>query len=134
MTGEKRSNAVKTIRSALTAFAAAGMIWTCSAAGAATGATNQSDYRPGQTVVITGAEWVPGESVELDIISECGCTKWLGFAEADADGNIFNNGFVVQDEHLGVSFTLNALGDQGSSASTTFTDSCNSDLTVTGGS
>src|SRR5262245_29398654 len=110
------------------------MIWTCSAAGAATVSTDLPDYYPGQTVVITGTEWAPGESVELKITSGCGCTKWLGFAEANADGLIYNNEFVVQEEHLGVSFTLDALGDQGSSASTTFTDSCTSDLTITGGS
>ena len=54
----------------------------------ATVTTDQADYVPGQTVVITGTGWEPGETVELEIITSCGCPVTVLFAVADAAGNI----------------------------------------------
>ncbi len=89
----------------------------------ATVTTDQADYMPGQTVVITGTGWEPGETVELEIVPGCGCPVWVGSAVADAAGEIYNNGFVVEDIHAFVTFTLTATGlSSGLTATTTFTD------------
>lgn len=87
--------------------------------------TDQSDYQPGETVVITGTGWIGDLSVHLNLLSDCGCTK----EEWDADnfdaaaGTFTDSSFVVQDVHLGVTFTLVATGvPSGAVATTTFTD------------
>ena len=78
--------------------------------GQATVTTDKADYYPGDYVVITGAGWTPGETVELHIVSDCGCTDEIYTAVADANGNIYNNEFLIMEWHLGASFVLNATG------------------------
>ncbi|MFZ9386235.1 MAG: hypothetical protein ACO25B_00005, partial [Chitinophagaceae bacterium] len=93
-------------------------------AGQATVMTDKADYYPGDTVVITGSGWWPGETVQLDIEHSTvshGFTTL--FATADANGNIFNNQFIIQPEHLGELFYLYAFGlSSGYFAETIFTD------------
>ena len=89
----------------------------------ATVQTNLPDYYPGDTVIITGSGWTPGETVTLNIVSDCGCTNETYVVTADADGNIYNADFVIQEWHLGASFVLTATGSNGNYAETTFTDS-----------
>lgn len=88
--------------------------------------TDKLDYYPGEVVHITGAGWTPGETVDLHIESSCGCWdgSWDSSSVADDLGNIANDGFVVQDEHLGVAFILTAYGEtSGQIATWAFTDS-----------
>src|SRR5687768_2826194 len=61
--------------------------------GQATVVTDKEDYLPGDTLVITGTGWQPGEVVQLHLVeSPSLCT--LGhnlYATADANGEIYNN-------------------------------------------
>jgi hypothetical protein len=86
--------------------------------------TDKSDYQPGETVIISGTGWMPGETVQLYIEKEPPVTDpFTLFATADADGNILNTEYVVQEIDLGVTFTLTATGlTSGYSAVTYFTD------------
>ncbi|WP_276501163.1 hypothetical protein, partial [Terrimonas pollutisoli] len=91
--------------------------------GQATVQTDKLDYYPGDYVIITGAGWTSGETVELHIVSDCGCTDEVLTAIADAGGNIHNNQFLITEDHLGASFVLTATGlSSGLTAQTTFTD------------
>jgi len=86
--------------------------------------TNKLDYAPGETVIITGAGWRAGETVNL-LFHENPLVHpdWSLTAVADASGNIFNNQFVVDASHIGVTFTLTSTGlTSGLTAQTTFTD------------
>jgi MBG domain (YGX type)/Galactose oxidase, central domain/Kelch motif len=90
--------------------------------GFATVKTDAADYAPGTTVTITGSGWQPGETVtlsflELPLID----TPTPQTAVADADGNIYNTGFVPDQYDIGVRFYLTAIGNA-SQAQTTFTD------------
>jgi len=93
--------------------------------------TNKADYQPGDYVEITGSGWQPGETVSLNIVSDCGCTNVTYTATAtlaDPDNNypggeIYNAEFLITEAHLDASFTLTATGQSsGFSAQTTFTD------------
>ena len=90
--------------------------------------TDKQDYVPGETVLITGSGWEPGETVALELVE----TPLIHPAEmlyaiADDAGNITNAEYVIQDHDLGQSFTLTATGlSSGLTAQTTFTDAvCN---------
>src|SRR5687767_5049251 len=48
----------------------------------ATVQTDKPDYQPGDYVIITGSGWTPGESVSLNIVSDCGCTNVTYYATA----------------------------------------------------
>jgi len=88
--------------------------------------TDQPDYYPGDTVVITGQGWQSGETVDLHIETSCHCDHdaWQGRSIADDAGGFENRDFVVQEEHLGVTFTLTATGENsGLVATHVFTDS-----------
>jgi len=90
----------------------------------ATVMTDKSDYIPGETVLITGSGWWPGETVALELVEEplIHPAETL-YAIADADGNITNAEYVIQEHDLGQSFTLTATGQtSGLIAQTTFTD------------
>src|SRR5437870_6633051 len=94
---------------------------------AATVATDQPDYAPGQTVVITGTGWEPGETVVLVLQEDPAIDPDLQLtAVADENGDIVNMDFIVDVFDIGVSFTLTATGtSSGLAAVTTFTDACN---------
>ncbi|MGE5316484.1 MAG: hypothetical protein ACM3ME_00715, partial [Chloroflexota bacterium] len=75
-------------------------------------ATDKEDYWPGETVIITGTGWLPGEAVQLtlvhlDPIPTHDHESW--FTWADSAGNIYDTWFVEEQE-LGTSFRLEALG------------------------
>ncbi len=95
----------------------------------ATVTTDQVDYYPGETVHITGTGWEPGETVELTIerdrVPIGGDPEIIVLsAVADENGNIANSEYLVQQEDLGASFVLTAVGQtSGRTAQTTFTDS-----------
>ena len=91
----------------------------------ATVTTDKTDYAPGETVHITGTGWQAGETVGLRIHRDGRdpSTDTLLSAVADANGNISNSQFVIQQTDLGVSFVLTATGQtSGYIAQTTFTD------------
>jgi hypothetical protein len=86
--------------------------------------TDQTDYKPGDTVVIFGNGWAAGETVKLVIHEEQSShdDKELS-ASADEYGNILNKEFSPTQENLGSSFTLTATGQSsGRTASAKFTD------------
>ncbi len=93
--------------------------------GFATVNTDRADYSPGTTVTITGTGWVPGEAVTLTL------SEVNNFADphpdrtltavADDTGNIVNTDFAPEPHHLGVRFSLTAIGSE-SQAQTSFTD------------
>src|SRR5262249_39232260 len=97
-------------------------------AGAATVATQYPDYAPGDTVVITGSGWEPGETVVLVLHEDptlCPDRQFIAVGGADANGDIFDNEFVVDQHDIGVTFTLTATGlASGLTAQTIFTDAC----------
>jgi hypothetical protein len=93
-------------------------------ASAATVTTDQTDYAPGQTVTITGTGWLPGETVSLNIHRDTNDPPdTVLTAVADANGDITNSEYVVQQYDFGVTFLLTATGqNSGYTAQTTFTD------------
>ena len=93
--------------------------------GFATVKTDKDDYAPGQTVVITGGGWQPGETVTLllqEDVSPAFHDDLVLTATADENGNILNTEFSPQLHDIGVRFYLMATG-AGSQAQITFTDS-----------
>src|SRR5882762_2813683 len=85
--------------------------------------TNKSDYYPGETVIITGSGWQPGENVTLTIVESDNDAPWHSQVTADNSGNIYSATFVILTHDIGVSFTLTATGSSSSqTALTTFTD------------
>jgi uncharacterized repeat protein (TIGR01451 family) len=96
--------------------------------GFATLKTDKPDYTPGETVIITGSGWKPGETVSL-LLQEIPRTHGdrTMTATADNSGNIFNNEFQPEAHHAGVRFYLTATGEV-SQAQATFTDPPKIDL------
>jgi hypothetical protein len=91
--------------------------------GFATVKTDASDYAPGTPVNITGAGWVPGETVTLSLLeSPYYDTHPAITTVADANGSIANSDFAPDLHDLNIRFYLTALGSQ-SQAYNTFTDS-----------
>ncbi|WP_026837735.1 HYR domain-containing protein [Gillisia sp. JM1] len=89
--------------------------------------TDKLDYAPGEYVIITGTGWEPGELVDFTFEEtpkpETCVNSHDIFAIADAIGNIYNDQFLIKENHLGVSFVLTATGQiSGRTAVTEFTD------------
>src|SRR5690348_13486821 len=93
--------------------------------------TDQLDYPPGSTVIITGTGWQPEETVTLQVLheGETGDNEISGAhapftAIADGSGNISSTWTVPYDEdELGATLLLTAVGsNSGLTASWTFTD------------
>jgi hypothetical protein len=86
--------------------------------------TDKLDYQPGDTVTISGSGWWAGETVELLLEEDPATHDPHVFASvADSAGDFENRDFVVQEEHLGVTFTLTATGlTSGLTAGGVFTD------------
>ena len=87
--------------------------------------TDRQDYFPGETVVITGSGWQPGETVSM-LLEESPdyCPDRTLSAVADASGNIYNNSFYPEEHDIGVTFYLTATGlSSGLQAQTVFSDS-----------
>ena len=91
--------------------------------------TDKMDYGPGETVMITGRGFQPGETVRLKIHEDPHTPQERGFdVVADADGN-FDGEYLVQDYDLNMKFIVGARGlSSGSTAQTTFTDAFKADL------
>ena len=90
----------------------------------ATVTTDRTDYQPGDTVIIAGANWQAGETVQLTLHRDNDTLDTVLTAFADQDGNISNSDYVVQESDLNVAFLLTAVGQSsGYTAQTTFTDS-----------
>ncbi len=90
--------------------------------GFATVQSDKDDYSPGETVVLSGRGWQPGETVTLRL-QEAPAThgEVLMTAVADASGNIFHAGYEVEPHDIGVRYLLTASGSR-SQAQTSFTD------------
>ncbi|HKB71574.1 MAG TPA: hypothetical protein VKH46_12070, partial [Thermoanaerobaculia bacterium] len=89
----------------------------------ATVTTDKTDYAPGDTVVITGTGWMPGETVSMLLHHDDGDPDLALTSIADDSGNFMNSDFVVDEGDLGATFLLTATGLTSSyTAQTTFTD------------
>ena len=86
--------------------------------------TDKGNYSPGETVVIIGTGWMPGESVSLSIYADSsGVARAILNATADESGGIRNEEFVVGQQDINVYFLLRAQGQiSGMSAETQFAD------------
>jgi hypothetical protein len=91
----------------------------------ATVSTDKADYAPGDTVKVSGTGWQPGETVLLhfDETPTVCVNGHNRYAVADENGNIFNDTYLIEQRHIGVSFLLTATGQtSGFTAQATFTD------------
>src|SRR5207253_2810702 len=114
-----------TLRAGLLALASVVAVAAFSArASAATVATDQPDYHPGQTVTITGSGWEPGETVVMVLHEDPEIDPDLQLTSvADANGDFTNTDFIVDVFDIGVTFTLTATEtSSGLTVQTTFTD------------
>ena len=101
--------------------------------------TDEGDYQPGQTAIITGSGFHPREHIRLQVVHTnpvekpgAGHEPW--YVTADTSGHFSSEWFVNPDDSLGASFLLTAVGvTSGLSTSTTFTDAAGP-LTITVGS
>src|ERR1041385_7212894 len=86
---------------------------------------NQQDYYPGDTVVLTGAGWQPGETVEIVLVHSIPFhSNNVLYAVADANGGFVNTDYVVQWQELGEYYICTATGQISNlNASIYFTDS-----------
>jgi cysteine-rich repeat protein len=85
--------------------------------------TPKPDYPPGETVIITGSGWEPGETVDLLIQGATNGDFYQYSAVADQNGSLIDQDFVTDADDVGVTFTLTATGESsGLAAQTTFTD------------
>lgn len=92
----------------------------------ATVQTDREDYFPPDTVVVTGAGWQPGETVQLVVQEDVNPPvhpEVTLTAIADDAGHILNQQFAIDSTAIGVRFTLTATGQtSGRTAQATFTD------------
>jgi hypothetical protein len=96
----------------------------------ATISTDQLDYPPGSTAIITGTGFQPGEEVELHVhhVGEDSLGTDPQYHQpwtviADAEGNFTTSWYVPTDgDALGATFNLEAHGNLGSEAEWIFTD------------
>src|SRR5262245_41217894 len=96
-------------------------------------ATDRSDYYPGQTVYITGGEFMPGETVTLLIVHDDGTIGGGGHvpfdAVCDAQGGFSATWYVDPDDSAGATLILTADGQtSGLHAETVFTDNVSVDF------
>jgi hypothetical protein len=122
--GEGNMNGYRSLSAMAAVFLACLFLAGAAYAQSPTVTTDKEDYAPGETVIVTGAGWLSGETVQLvfDETPQIHEPDTL-YATADASGNIYNNEYVIQDHDLGQTFILTATGlTSGWTAETRFTD------------
>ncbi len=84
--------------------------------------TDDDDYAPGDTVLIAGSGWEPGETVTL-LLHEEPTTHHdeIYYATADGSGDFVNDQYAPAEHDLGVRYYLLAIGSR-FEAQITFTD------------
>ncbi len=83
-------------------------------------ATDQPDYSPGSTVVVTGGDWLPGEAVHITANDDLG-EIWRHDADVTADEQgAITDTFDLPTDFIAL-YTVTATGPSGT-ARTTFTD------------
>jgi len=99
--------------------------------GSPTISSDKADYAPGDTVVLTGKNWQPGETVHIDVNDSVGRT-WSRDVDVTADyaGSITDT-FSLPTTFVAL-YTVTADGAVSGSATTTFTDG-NVNVRVQGG-
>ena len=89
--------------------------------GTPTISSDKADYAPGETVVLTGDNWLPGEHVHITVNDNVGQT-WVRDSDVNADAS----GSIRDEFQLPTSFiaeyAVTAVGDASGTAQTTFTD------------
>jgi hypothetical protein len=100
---------------------------TAKAEAAATIQTDKFDYQPGETAIIAGTGFAPGENVTLQVLHANGLVDGDGHEPftvlADGSGNIDAQWFVNPDDSSGATFLLTAVGQtSGRTARAVFTD------------
>ncbi len=89
--------------------------------GSPTISSDKSDYSPGDTVVLTGSNWQPAESVHIDVNDDQAKTwEYTSDVTADDAGNITDT-FVLPDRFI-ASYAVTATGALSGSATIAFTD------------
>ena len=86
--------------------------------------TERRNYRPGQTVTVTGSGWQPGETVSLFLDQPSTAEPGQAFfVTADSAGNIFHNQSSPDVRDSDVTFLLTATGQSsGARTQTRFTN------------
>jgi hypothetical protein len=82
--------------------------------------SDKADYAPGETVVLSGVNWAPGESVHIRVNDDAGAS-WSHDADAVADGaGTISHQFDLPT-NFAASYTVTATSATGT-ATTSFTD------------
>ncbi len=83
--------------------------------------SDKPDYAPGETVILSGDNWLPGEHVHITVNDNVGQT-WVRESDvnADATGSIHDE-FQLPDSFI-AEYAVTAVGDASGTATTTFTD------------
>jgi hypothetical protein len=91
--------------------------------GVPTVTTDKPDYAPGETVILTGTNWQPGEAVHIFVNDDLGDT-WSHDSDpdpvADEDG-AFTYSFILPTWFV-ANYSVTATGETSGTATTTFTD------------
>ena len=87
-------------------------------------ATDKHDYAPGDSVIMTGHGWTPGEAVTIDLVEDPLIDTHPALtAVADSSGKWTNSQFSPDVHDISVRFIVTATGGKsGMRAQTTFTD------------
>src|SRR6266571_3238025 len=87
-------------------------------------ATDKHDYAPGDSVIMTGHGWTPGDTVTIELVEDPLIDTHPALtAVADTSGNWTNRQFSPDEHDLSVRFVVTATGGtSGMRAQTTFTD------------
>ena len=82
--------------------------------------SDKADYAPGETVVLSGANWAPGDSVHIRVNDDAGET-WSRDVDVTADASGAISDQFNLPEWFVANYTVTATGATGT-ATTSFTD------------